>query len=110
MYGIMYVQITVIARRLLQSSKLTRCANTDNPANAMSESLILLSVALHRGNQYEPRHLRSIYFDRESRQFIARATIGESVIVEVTGSNNVAAEMTLSTRLVEVFRAMRAAA
>ena len=76
----------------------------------MSESLTLLSVALHRGNPYEPRHLRSIYFDTETREFIARATIGDSVIVEVTGANNIAAEMTLSTRLVEVFRALRAAA
>ena len=73
-------------------------------------SLILLSAALHRGNQYEPRHTRSVYFDPEEKVFIARATIGESVIVEVTGTNNIDAAMTLSTRLVEVFRALRAAA
>ena len=43
-------------------------------------------------------------------QGIARATIGQEVIVEVAGSNNIAAEMTLSTRLVEIFRAIKRAA
>ncbi len=37
-------------------------------------------------------------------------SLGQQIIVEVTGSNNIAAEMTLSTRLVEIFRAIKQAA
>ncbi len=76
----------------------------------MSETLRLLSVELHPGNQYEPRHTRAVYFDTDSGDYLARATIGTDVIVEVVGSNNIAAEMTLSTRLVEIFRAIKRAA
>ena len=76
----------------------------------MPTDLILLSTVPHPGSQYEPRHVRHTFFDPESKDFIARATIGQEIIVEVTGPNNVAAEMTLSTRLLEVFRAMRVAA
>ena len=70
-----------------------------------TETPQLLSVQLFPGSQYEPRHTRAIYFDTDTRQYIARATIGTDVIAEVTGTNNIDAEMNLSTRLVEVFRA-----
>ena len=46
----------------------------------------------------------------DSKEYVARATIGQDVIVEVTGSNNIAAEMTLSSRLVDIFRAIKQAA
>ncbi len=72
----------------------------------MSEALRLQSVQLHAGNQYEPKHTRSVYFDTEARTFIARATIGADVIVEVEGVNNIDALMTLSSRLVPIFRAL----
>ena len=73
-------------------------------------SLVLLSTVPHPGNQYEPAHVRHTFFDRDSKEYVARATIGQQIIVEVTGSNNIAAEMTLSTRLVEIFRAIKKAA
>ena len=72
--------------------------------------LVLLSTVPHPGNQYEPAHVRYTFFDRDSKEYVARATIGQQIIVEVTGSNNIAAEMTLSTRLVEIFRAIKQAA
>ncbi len=75
-----------------------------------TDTLRLLSVQLHPGNQYEPKHTRAVYFDTDTRQFIARATIGTYVIVEVTGPSNIEAEMTLSTRLVDIFRAIKQAA
>lgn len=75
-----------------------------------TDTLKLLSVQLFPGSQYEPRHTRAVYFDTDAGEYLARATIGTDVIVEVVGSNNIAAEMTLSTRLVEIFRALRAAA
>ncbi len=75
-----------------------------------TDTLRLLSVQLHPGNQYEPKHTRAVYFDTDTRQFIARATIGQEIIVEVSGRNNIEAEMTLSKRLVEIFRAIKRAA
>ena len=74
------------------------------------DTLKLLSVQPFPGSQYEPRHTRAVYFDADAGDYLARATIGTDVIVEVVGSNNIAAEMTLSTHLVDIFRAMRAAA
>ena len=72
--------------------------------------LTLISSAHHAGNQYEPAHVRYTFFDPESGDFIAMAYVGEAIVVEVTGPSNIAAEMTLSTRLPDIFRAMRAAA
>ena len=46
----------------------------------------------------------------DSKEYVALATIGQDVIVEVTGTNNIDAEMTLSTRLVDIFRAIKRAA
>ena len=72
--------------------------------------LVLVSTVPHPGNQYEPAHIRYTFFDPETKDFIAMACIGEAIVVEVTGKNNLAAEMTLSTRLPDIFRAMKAAA
>ncbi len=73
-------------------------------------SLVLLSTVPHPGNQYEPAHVRHTFFDRDSKEYVARATIGQDVIVEVTGTNNIEAEMTLSTHLVDIFRSIKRAA
>ncbi len=76
----------------------------------MSEALHLCSVLLHPKSQYNPKHTRSVYFDTESRRYIARATVGTELIVEVEGVNNIDAEMKLSIRLDPIFRALRAEA
>ena len=76
----------------------------------MNTALVLKSEERHPGNVYEPQHVRRMFFDTDSQEFVAQATIGDEVMVEVTGSNDLDAWMTLSTRLVDVFRAIRAAA
>ncbi len=73
-----------------------------------TDTLHLLRVRLHPGNQYEPRHTRSTYFDTESRRFIARATIGTEVIVEVESDKDYLADSALASRLIDIFRALRA--
>ena len=64
----------------------------------------------HPGNQYEPRHTRATYFDTDTRRFIARATIGTEVIVEVEHAKDYEADSALSSRLVDIFRAIKRAA
>ena len=72
--------------------------------------LVLQSIEQYQGNLYEPRHTRSVYFDPDSKEYVAQAAIGDAVLVVVTGPDDADAWMTLAKRLVEVFRAMRAAA
>lgn len=82
--------------------------HTTNPLSIMFDAdLVLVSRVPHPGNVYEPAHVRYTFFDPEEKNFIAMACIEEAVVVEVTGRNNLAAEMTLSTRLVDIFRAMK---
>ena len=75
-----------------------------------TEPLVLQSVQLYPKNVYSPKHTIAVYFDRESRTYIARATIGEEVIVEVEAGDNISALMKMSSRIHPIFRAMRAAA
>ena len=76
----------------------------------MNTSLVLKSEERYPGNVYEPQHVRRVFFDAEANEYTAQATIGDDIVVEVTASDDLDAWMTLSTRLVDVFRAMRAAA
>ena len=82
------------------------------PTTTMSTTatLRLCSVQLSPANQYEPRHTRATYFDTETRTFIARATIGTEVIVEVEHAKDYEADSALASRLIEIFRALRSAA
>ena len=73
-------------------------------------SLLLKTLERFPGNQYEPRHVRAIYFDDDKKSYVAQATIGDCIIAEVESATDYDAYLTLSTRLVKVFRAMKAAA
>ena len=73
-----------------------------------TDTLRLIRVRLHPRNQYNPAHTRSTYFDTESRRFIARATIGTEVIVEVEHEKDYEADSALDSRLIDIFRALRA--
>ncbi len=70
--------------------------------------LTLLLSEHHPETPYRPAHIRRTYFDTESRTYLAQATIGDNVIVEVTAPRDIEARLALSDRLDEVFRAMRA--
>lgn len=75
-----------------------------------AEPLHLIRFAVYPKNPYNPRHSRATYFDTDSRTFIARACIGAEVIVEVESDKDYTADMALSSRLNDIFRALRAAA
>ena len=74
------------------------------------EPLVLQSIQLYPKNVYSPKHTVAVYFDTDTRTYIARATIGTEVIVEVEGTNNIDALMKMSSRIHPIFRAMRSAA